>query len=883
MPIGKIVNVNELMLHDASSIESDISWISDNEWLELLPSGNSLSQIKYQLAAGELVLLSSSPRNPLFVLSEGEWITSASACMDFPIGATTAITQRFSSAGSSILFGRGGSESLPPSPPLDYKPDTSKVKEAVTPISYQYNIEIACTPQRLSALSYGYFMLAKTYNEPVLALSTAEAFGEHTLLSTLGRFDEAKRLQHILATGKSSQLSVQPVAMVPIGSQKVSESFIPVQLVIQVGARLGCPTKGFYYHFRHADLIHEYQIVDGSKGYFNITCSTASMLSDEIRFSELRGHIFLPWKVEGQAVAPQHIYYSQEKLTTEILQSIDKNWLNDNAFIIEPAPILAINQQMVIARNEAVKDKPPQPPQSVSRPENVYYSYPNRDILTGVLGISEQTLMPELAVLRVAEISLDQAGKLAAFCAGFNNIVFFVPNSPNYGEQGINLRAMLELSSYLPSKQVISIITDDDDFKPFHQEVRVILAVKEGHDVNNYLPEFYQVFADGGIIEGDEDQVHIIIPDSTSACFTNADELHEIFGTVTNDAIVIKGPSADNEKLEVPALVRGYDKELYSQKSEFTFTFEQKAPLTARGKLLKLCPNLLETGFEFSNMSDPWEGKTLLLTGARDSQGIMYPELQNITEVHMRDKDHQPEKRQIFIAGSEETYPENIEAKAIYRTLVNKASIDTSTQLAPTTRSNLALLAQEDIPLVYNYGFHQVSEESREELVQTQINALSGKNRQRPIIFIVGDYGIPAIEQHETIHISDAEIPKKLSSDLNTPLIVFAGKLPAEVNNYMISKSCLVLAEGKGTISLAQEFGVAYIILPQKINDKLTLKTDYHDKSLLLETISKNIYQPDVGAKGMSDIFNGKHEVEFKQMSSKQSLILETLSQLYER
>lgn len=57
----KIVNVDTLMLADASCIESDTSWISDNDWQEMLPTGSSLSQIERQLESGESVVLRTPP------------------------------------------------------------------------------------------------------------------------------------------------------------------------------------------------------------------------------------------------------------------------------------------------------------------------------------------------------------------------------------------------------------------------------------------------------------------------------------------------------------------------------------------------------------------------------------------------------------------------------------------------------------------------------------------------------------------------------------------------------------------------------------------------------------------------------------------------------
>ena len=403
-----------------------------------------------------------------------------SASSTFPHCAVTAITQRFSTAGSSIAFERAPYESLPPSPPLDYTPDTSKVKEQVIPISCQYNVELACTPSCLETLNYGYFMLAKTKNEPSLALSTVKPLGKHALLTVLGKCAEPKHLLHILATGKSSQLSVKPVKMVPLGSQQVYESFIPVQLTVQVGERLGYPTQGYFYHFKQGQLVHEYAIVEDAKGYFNITHSTANALSDEVNLPALRGCIFLPWKINGQLTAPQHIHYSKQKLTAAAFQRIDAAWLNSNAFTVDLQAILASNQEavleraeeqanqqdkpparpqshevlpshegpgreswsdiakqygltpnellalnpsyqqdpmklkagdiLIITKSEATQDnakidtQPPQSPQAVSRADNIYYQSSTPELAPGVIGITKQSVLKDVAVLNLVQV-----------------------------------------------------------------------------------------------------------------------------------------------------------------------------------------------------------------------------------------------------------------------------------------------------------------------------------------------------------------------------------------------------------------------------------------------------------------------------------------------
>ena len=63
---GKVVNIGELILHDASNIESDTSWLSDDDWKALVPTAGSVEQVKRSLEVGDSVLLSNTPQRPLF-------------------------------------------------------------------------------------------------------------------------------------------------------------------------------------------------------------------------------------------------------------------------------------------------------------------------------------------------------------------------------------------------------------------------------------------------------------------------------------------------------------------------------------------------------------------------------------------------------------------------------------------------------------------------------------------------------------------------------------------------------------------------------------------------------------------------------------------------
>ncbi len=418
----RLASIDSLMLSDAGIIESDLSQIHDKDWQALIPSGRSLSNVKQELALGNSVILNEATSSPLYGLVNGTVIASNTRGTDINEETLARINQRFNSGTTSAEFKSTLGDSLPPSPPLEYTPDTSKVNEASSEsvaISCQYNIEIACSPKRLSSLDYGYFMLEKTENETSLASWRVSQSGSHTLLTVQGKFNEAKRLSHIPMTGLSSGLSVNNVNMVPLGSLQVTESFIPVQLAVQVGERLGYPTKGYFYHFKQGELLHEYKIIEDTKGSFCITNSTADKLVDSIRFSTLRNHIYLPWKISGRLLTSQHLYFSEKKLTLETFCLIDESWLDENAFCIDLKQVLTVNQSPILDRTspkntddnaqestdaDSKQTMPPAKPQAVTRPENVFYKHKQPEIFPFVTGINQRIIMPELAVVNVIKL-----------------------------------------------------------------------------------------------------------------------------------------------------------------------------------------------------------------------------------------------------------------------------------------------------------------------------------------------------------------------------------------------------------------------------------------------------------------------------------------------
>ena len=65
---GKVVQLHQLMEHEALSIETDFTHLKDNELKAYLATGESLSSLKTALTRGEKLLLLEKPRAPMFIM-----------------------------------------------------------------------------------------------------------------------------------------------------------------------------------------------------------------------------------------------------------------------------------------------------------------------------------------------------------------------------------------------------------------------------------------------------------------------------------------------------------------------------------------------------------------------------------------------------------------------------------------------------------------------------------------------------------------------------------------------------------------------------------------------------------------------------------------------
>lgn len=122
MGSARLASIHELYLSDAPQIESAWRQWSDDDLKDLVPPGRSLSHVKQQLENGDALLLSDSPKLPLFTKQQNDFSLPVSGG-DIPATAVKHIQQRFATAGSSAHFQKPNG-SLHPAIEPNYTPDT---------------------------------------------------------------------------------------------------------------------------------------------------------------------------------------------------------------------------------------------------------------------------------------------------------------------------------------------------------------------------------------------------------------------------------------------------------------------------------------------------------------------------------------------------------------------------------------------------------------------------------------------------------------------------------------------------------------------------------------------------------------------------------------
>ncbi|MUK37861.1 LysM peptidoglycan-binding domain-containing protein [Aliivibrio fischeri] len=231
-----------------------------------------------------------------------------------------------------------------------YEPVKEKQAKAA---KFEYSIEIACAQDELNTYQVGVFSLGKTKDEAnISAWNKTQNEKGFTLLTASVDVDESKTLSREFFISSGSAMVFDDVKPIKQGAAHATESFIPVKPAVQVGERLGWPTEGYFYHFIDDVLVHEYKLMGDGKWTFQVTQSTEHHLTDELLSEHEYSFILLPWKISNAVVARQHLLYLPQKMTTQQLEALTAQWIDENACLLDVNAIVQAKEEEKLTREK---------------------------------------------------------------------------------------------------------------------------------------------------------------------------------------------------------------------------------------------------------------------------------------------------------------------------------------------------------------------------------------------------------------------------------------------------------------------------------------------------------------------------------------------------
>lgn len=325
-------------------------------------------------------------------------------------------------------------------------PHYEAVKEILAKTAaFEYSIEIACTKDELNTYQVGVFSLGKTKEEAnISSWNKTQTEKGFTLLTASVNVNELKTLNREFFISSGSALSFGDVKPVEQGSGAHTESFIPIKPAVQVGERLGWPTKGYFYHFVDDVLTHEYKLMGEGKWAFQVTRTTENNLTDGLVSDHQYGFILLPWKINNTVVTRQHLLYLPQKMTTQELEDITPTWLDENACLLDVDAIVQTKEEQKLNREpqndsqtteEQQETLPPQKIQEVGQAisfVNAYIEQGKRELMDGVITALKDNAVPQRTpILNVRKMEAERTLRIGVFFDGTGQ------NNPNdaYKEQ----------------------------------------------------------------------------------------------------------------------------------------------------------------------------------------------------------------------------------------------------------------------------------------------------------------------------------------------------------------------------------------------------------------------------------------------------------------
>ncbi|MGO2353619.1 MAG: phospholipase effector Tle1 domain-containing protein [Marinomonas foliarum] len=359
----RLIKLDSLMEMEFESVEGCLSQIDERDLHSILPKGMTPTVLLEKVSAGEYLLSTGSPTTPLLIFSNknlgvSKWEVNPSAESDFQPSTLTALTQRldmmgqgggFSSA-DSVQSKRGN---LHPAKEPDYTPEPVIKESSAQPtqaaLAYEYSIEIAFStknPNHPVGLSTELF----DKKDKIAKANWTASPTAHGTKYTLKTDSNAPHNLNFRATKNTMGLSLKDVAMVPLGSGKVNDAFIPVMPTVQFGERLGQPTTGYLYHFRGSELVQKYQWQDDG---------TFSPMPDNVadyHFRHASSALLVYWKIAGKEVKDQYLVYRAESLTADEVNQASPEWLEKHGVHLDIAALLKVTKEPLLDRDNNEKE-----------------------------------------------------------------------------------------------------------------------------------------------------------------------------------------------------------------------------------------------------------------------------------------------------------------------------------------------------------------------------------------------------------------------------------------------------------------------------------------------------------------------------------------------
>ncbi|PMN90677.1 hypothetical protein [Enterovibrio norvegicus] len=365
------------MAYEYGKVEGGFRHLDARELERLVPSGLAIDTFKSQPYDGHLVLLNDAPKVPVLQAVKGNmggasWTVNPAASTRLSPQAQKAFVGHTKMRSGGDASGNGSLH--PPLPEPPYSPESVVDESTPSPtLAYEYRFEVVCSEETHATEVGCQFSLGRTSVEGEIGSCEKRPSEHGTEFIARAKSGNPRPLITKIAAPDMGVSRRKAVAL---------NAFIPVTPAEQLGARLGFPSDGYYYHFHEHRLAQEYRLLGDGRWGFYPTRSTHEALNMERDFNKYQGAILAFWKIDGKVADNQHLVYLKSPITREQLDNLDEDWLTTHGVKLDIPSLLETKKQTAITRttnsNSASEHFPPETPNTANHPANVWYDYNDR-------------------------------------------------------------------------------------------------------------------------------------------------------------------------------------------------------------------------------------------------------------------------------------------------------------------------------------------------------------------------------------------------------------------------------------------------------------------------------------------------------------------------